>query len=206
MLEAAHFVDQIDAQFVDEFVEIASIAAESYDRFVYSSPAEALRTQRALYNAGVTEYNPPAGRVLIANGSLLGMIAVLDFALVRRRRIAAALAMARHGELRGDDAIAERRRLAATTFVRIGDQDAYLSRIAVSRTYTRRGIGQLLLAEVFAESRRLSARRCVLDVAEDNSRAITFYERAGFVQIGRMETTDPETGRSFANLHLAKQS
>lgn len=63
--------------------------------------------------------------------------------------------------------------------------EAELLRLAVAPRWRRRGVAAALLA---AGDRRLHAAgcdRCFLEVRDDNSVAIAFYERLGFHRIGR---------------------
>lgn len=59
-----------------------------------------------------------------------------------------------------------------------------LQRLYVGRELKGRGVAQLLMAEVEAEARRRGGRTLWLGVWEKNARAIAFYEKSGFTDVG----------------------
>lgn len=75
-------------------------------------------------------------------------------------------------------AVAERGGLIG--FATFNPATSYLDQLAVAPAAKGRGAARLLLNEV----RRFSKGRIELDVNADNSRAIAFYTREGFVTIG----------------------
>ena len=189
--------------FRDEFLALDAAAAVAYDRFVYDSPEQADRVREALFARGAGESSPPAGKLLLANGTPAAMIAVLPAAPLRRRRLTAALTIARDASLALSAAVQARLRLAAGTLMRVADDDAYLARIAVQERVAGTGLGRAALAHALAAARGLVARRCVLDVADDNTRALALYARHGFEPVGRGDAADPESGRTLRYIHLA---
>jgi putative acetyltransferase len=66
-------------------------------------------------------------------------------------------------------------------FVLIDPATGYLDQIAVHPDLWGAGIAEALIAE----ARRLSPEKIVLDVNADNPRAVAFYVRQGFREIGR---------------------
>lgn len=64
---------------------------------------------------------------------------------------------------------------------------AELQRIATAEQRRRRGIGGALLAASIDLARSEGAERLLLEVREDNTGAISFYEDAGFAEIDRRE-------------------
>lgn len=191
------------ARHADDCVALAAAASAAYDAFVFHEPARAEQVARFLFDRGIAEFSPPAARLLLSARRPVGMFALLPAELLRKRRLAATWAITREPSL-GVDADAMRRlKLAAGTLMRVEDGDAYLARIAVHPDASGRGLGQLLLREVVAESRRIGAARCVLDVATDNDRAIALYRGAGFAEVGRADVEDAAAGRTLGHLHLA---
>jgi GNAT superfamily N-acetyltransferase len=191
------------ARHTDDCVALAATASAAYDAFVFHESARAEGVARFLFDRGIAEFSPPAVRLLLSAGRPVGMFALLPAELLRKRRLAATWAITREPSL-GVDADALRRlKLAAGTLMRVEDGDAYLARIAVHPDASGRGLGQLLLQEVVAESRRIGAARCVLDVATDNDRSIALYRRAGFAEVGRADVEDVAAGRTLGHLHLA---
>jgi putative acetyltransferase len=77
---------------------------------------------------------------------------------------------------------------ATVGFVTI-DAAGYLDQLVVAPDHWGSELGELLVEE----AKRLSPDRITLLVNNDNTRAIRFYERNGFVQAG--EDTNPTSGR-----------
>lgn len=71
-------------------------------------------------------------------------------------------------------AIEERRIVGLVT---IDPVSGYLDQLVVANTHRRRGVAGLLLGE----AQRLSPRRIELHVNQDNTRAIAFYRKHGFI-------------------------
>lgn len=59
-----------------------------------------------------------------------------------------------------------------------------LARFYVRRAHHGQGIAQLLMTAVFDEARALGGTRLWLGVWERNARAIAFYKKCGFVEVG----------------------
>ncbi len=64
------------------------------------------------------------------------------------------------------------------------DGDAHITTIAVGPDNQRRGIGDLLLAELFTAARANGCRALTLEVRVSNTGAIAFYERHGMESAG----------------------
>lgn len=62
-----------------------------------------------------------------------------------------------------------------------------IRKIGVIARARRRGIAQKMLTQVIAhmQGENPALHRCLIDVAADNSTAIAFYARQGFVEIAR---------------------
>ncbi len=69
------------------------------------------------------------------------------------------------------------------TKVRVG----HLVTIDVHPDWQGRGLGSLLLQEAEARLRRCGARAIFLETAVDNTRAIRFYTKQGYVVLGRVK-------------------
>lgn len=63
--------------------------------------------------------------------------------------------------------------------------EAELLRLAVRPKERRRGVAQALISEGFERLRKEEVQFCFLEVRQDNTPAIAFYERLGFARNGR---------------------
>lgn len=79
----------------------------------------------------------------------------------------------------------------------IGVDGTRVEALFVDPAAHREGVGTALLASATA-----SVQQVTLDVNEQNPSALRFYERQGFVQVGRSELDG--RGRPFPLLHLRK--
>ncbi len=80
---------------------------------------------------------------------------------------------------------------------RVGREEGFISDVAVSAAYQRRGIARLLLAHVEREARARRCRYLGLYVSAANLRARALYQTAGF--------TDIRTRRSLLALLVVRQ-
>lgn len=81
--------------------------------------------------------------------------------------------------------------------------DAELKRIYVLSKWHNTGTGRALFEAAEAEAGARGAKRLALSVYRNNIRAIAFYERAGFVVIGR--ASFPGFGEDFWDYVMAKE-
>jgi diamine N-acetyltransferase len=84
-----------------------------------------------------------------------------------------------------------------------GPSPIELVRFYVDRERHGRGLAQRLMAEVVAAARARSARTIWLGVWEKNFRAVAFYQKEGFVDVGAHDFvlgTDRQTDRVMARL------
>lgn len=70
-------------------------------------------------------------------------------------------------------------------------EDVYLLSMWVSPSARGRGAGDALIAAVIDWSRSISARRVLLDVADDNAPAVALYARHGFTPTGTVGALPP---------------
>jgi ribosomal protein S18 acetylase RimI-like enzyme len=68
-----------------------------------------------------------------------------------------------------------------------GPSPIELSRLYLGEGFIGQGLGARLMHEVHAEARRRGARTLWLGVYDRNVRAVEFYERFGFAQVGDKE-------------------
>jgi ribosomal protein S18 acetylase RimI-like enzyme len=188
----------------DALLRLAALASVAHDRFAFSDETAAGRFYAELYRRGGADFAPPFGRLFLIDGRPAALVALVPPAAHRRSRLIGAVMLARSPQLRDDPPLARRLRLAASAFVQPLETDAYLSRMAVDPSMSGRGVGGMLLREALRETARQGLVRCVLEVADTNSRAIALYRRSGFDEIGRAAVTDPETSARLGYLHLAR--
>ncbi len=62
--------------------------------------------------------------------------------------------------------------------------EGYITNIAVTDQYRKRGVGTMLLQKVFSFARKKGLSFVTLEVRVSNSRAISLYEKQGFVREG----------------------
>ena len=82
-----------------------------------------------------------------------------------------------------------------------GDSPIELWRFYVSREWHGRGIAQALMSRVVTEAADAGAQTLWLGVWERNARALTFYGKCGFAEVGEhvfLFGTDPQTDRVMA--------
>jgi ribosomal protein S18 acetylase RimI-like enzyme len=187
----------------DAFIRLAASASAAHDRFTFRDPAAALHFYDELVARGGADFAPPAGRLLLHDGQPAGMFAVIEPVALQRARLRGGLVFARSAQLRADPALGERLKRATTTFVRPQSTDGYLSRLAVAPEMAGRGLGRWLLDLALAATRELGLARCVLEVADDNTRAAALYRSAGFTEIGRASTTDLDSDATLGYVHMA---
>jgi ribosomal protein S18 acetylase RimI-like enzyme len=78
--------------------------------------------------------------------------------------------------------------VGAVTLFHAPDQpedEAHPTAMWVASHARGRGVADRLVGDLLEHARRVGLRRVTLDVAQDNARAIGFYERAGFTRTGR---------------------
>lgn len=63
--------------------------------------------------------------------------------------------------------------------------EGYISNVAVSPDYRRRGIGRLLVSEMLSRAEKKNLSFATLEVREHNESAIALYASAGFCPVGR---------------------
>ncbi len=71
---------------------------------------------------------------------------------------------------------------------------ADLQRVGVARTHQRVGVGTRLVTALVARSDEARCRQVMLEVAADNTAAITLYRRVGFVELARRPAYYPDGG------------
>lgn len=84
--------------------------------------------------------------------------------------------------------------LAGYAFVSVAVGESHLLNLAVDPGSQGRGLGRLLLAQMFESAREWGAECMFLEVRPSNRRARTLYARAGFTEFGRRRGYYPVPG------------
>ena len=185
----------------EAFLALEYAASAAYNEFIYAGRAQADAVRTALFDAGVAEFSPPHGCVLLADGAVSGAIACLPASELRKCRMRCAFFLGKSALYREDEALLGRMALAGQTLMKLGAGDYYLSRIAARPGI---GLGGRLLAHCEERAAEAGAARICLEVAAENAPAISFYRKHRFEDVERQEVEDPATGRRLAYLHMVK--
>jgi ribosomal-protein-alanine N-acetyltransferase len=76
-----------------------------------------------------------------------------------------------------------KRKIAGFAMLRLASDEAELITIAVDKSWRRKGIGLMLMRQLFTELLRTPAKKLFLEVAEDNEGALRLYGKLGFVKL-----------------------
>ncbi|MDD4857841.1 MAG: ribosomal protein S18-alanine N-acetyltransferase [Candidatus Krumholzibacteria bacterium] len=90
--------------------------------------------------------------------------------------------------------LADGEELAAYAAAWIAYDEIHLLSIAVAPSRRRRGLGTEILREAIARGVARGAVRVILEVREGNAPARAFYEKHGFVEIGKRRRYYSDTG------------
>lgn len=71
----------------------------------------------------------------------------------------------------------------------LSSEDLEIKRIYLLHRFQGSGLGKRLLAAAVDHSKATKAKRLLLGVYANNAKAINFYQRCGFVQLGRRKFT-----------------
>lgn len=74
--------------------------------------------------------------------------------------------------------------------------------IAVAKKYRNKGIGAELVQYVIHMCNRLSKRKILLEVRDNNFRAIKFYEKLGFQNKGILKNYYPDATNAYKLIYL----
>lgn len=77
--------------------------------------------------------------------------------------------------------------VAAYAFLWVMYDQSHLINIAVEEAHRGQGLGEALLVHCLRHARLNGCQRMHLEVREDNTPAITLYERYGFARLGRQK-------------------
>ena len=184
------------------YLGLERAASRPYGEFVYGGEEVHAAVHEYLLASGAAEFAPPEGKLMVVDGTVVGMVAALSGAMLRQRRMQSAYHLSRSPFVTVDADLMRRIRLAGGTLLRPEDRDLYLSRIAIAPAARGRGLAAAMLDRLLREARAAGAPRCVLEVAPNNAAALALYGRLGFVQVDARSVTDPRTGRGLSYVHM----
>ncbi|WP_353892940.1 N-acetyltransferase [Proteinivorax hydrogeniformans] len=87
--------------------------------------------------------------------------------------------------------------LAEKKFLKVEDDEFYLSNLAISPNFRKKGLGKKLLDYVYNESKNLGLKNIVLDVEADNEKAISLYQDIGMKKYEKVSATINKEKFSF---------
>ena len=190
------------SRYWEVFLELEAQAAQPYNSFTFVDEIECRAVRDILSASGNAEFSPPAARIVLEDDRCVGAIAFLSGAILRRRRLAGARALARADSSVVNEALKRRLSLASRALINPAPNDCYLSRLAVAIEARHRGLGSFLMDYVLAESQRQGFVRCSLIVEANNEPALTLYKRFGFKFVETLRVMDLE--RSLEHIHMEK--
>jgi ribosomal protein S18 acetylase RimI-like enzyme len=185
------------------FLRLEQAASAAYNNFAYRDESQSEVVRGLLFDRGVAEFAPGYSRLLVEDGAAIGMVSCLSAEALSKARMRCAWALARSGLFEADLDLQERLALAGQALLRTAPDEFYLSRIAVC---PGAGVGhaQMLLDHCWSSAAESGALRIVLEVAADNVRALRFYQRNLFEEIGRAVIEHSRTGRKLSYIHMAR--
>ena len=78
--------------------------------------------------------------------------------------------------------------------------DIEIIRIAIIESFQRKGFGTTLIKKILDTN----VNSIILEVAEDNFKAISFYKRLGFIKVGERKSYYKINQNNISNAHLFK--
>jgi ribosomal protein S18 acetylase RimI-like enzyme len=187
------------------YLELVYESLRPYLMYVYGDESTGKAVLEQLFLGGYSEFSPRYGQLAIDGESrqLMGLAAWLTGKELRRERLRGAMGLAGLRLFRDNKDFAARLRTASKTLFPVAEDDYYLSCIAVTPAWRRRGVATQMLDTGKDAAERLGLKRLVLEVAESAEAAVTCYCRLGYQQVGRVSAHDSMTGAHLENLHLA---
>lgn len=155
-------------------------ASQPYARALYGDGPAAATIYRALMCQSSSELSGDRLQLLMEERKLLGCYVALagrDVAACHRAELVEALRYFGPGAA---DILGTRLASLGPLFAPVGENEFYLSKLAVRPEARGRGIGRLLLDHYIARARKLGFRHLRLDLSSDNDAARRLYEAAGF--------------------------
>lgn len=193
---------QPEASDRDTYLDLVFDAVRPHLAFSITDEQDMRALDGLLYDAGAGEHAAPFARVLWdAQGVPIGACAAVRGHDLERARLKAARVLHR-AQLTAD--VKRRLCCAGRVLCAVGPEDLYLARFAVASTHRGRGCGVRILRRIEREAADAGALRIVLDVTEENTTAVKFYEKHGFCRISGKGIQDPASRRRLSCLHFAR--
>ena len=145
---------------------------------IFGSAPAALRVARSTFRSKHTLYSFRNAMVAEDEGRLVGMLVVTTGLVMVGAAPHRAPGLIRRG------GVLDRLTPPAPA------DSLYVSSLAVAESARRKGAASMLMRDAIERARRAGLRALTLDVAMDSEGARRFYERAGFVETSRNETSE----------------
>ena len=74
----------------------------------------------------------------------------------------------------------------------------------IAPDHTRQGLGGLFLERLIADGRKMGLKKLLASVSSLNEASLSFHQKQGFIQSGRLESVGLKFGREFDVVYLLK--
>jgi ribosomal protein S18 acetylase RimI-like enzyme len=156
---------------------------------IFGSPAAALRVARSAFRSKHTLFSCRNATVAEDEDGVVGLLVAVPGSAWPRLRVTTGLVMLAAAPHRAPWLVRRGRVLDRLTSSVPADS-LYVSSLAVAAPARRKRVATMLMQEAMERARRPGLRRLALDVGVDSEGARRFYERVGFVETDRRETTE----------------
>ena len=156
---------------------------------IFGSAPAALRVARSTFRSKHTLYSFRNAMVAEDEERVVGMLVAIPGSAWPRLRVTTGMVMVGAAPHRAPGLIRRGGVLDRLTPPAPADS-LYVSSLAVAESARRKGAASMLMRDAIERARRAGLRALTLDVAMDSEGARRFYERAGFVETSRNETTE----------------
>ncbi|WP_350343273.1 N-acetyltransferase [Proteinivorax tanatarense] len=166
--------------------ELIHTTAPDFFRALFGS--EAIPVLQKLYKTPSSMFSYQYCKFIMVDGQHAGLILGYSGRGEFIRTLRSGLVILRHFRLKAPSVIIRSIR-AEKKFINIKDDEFYISNIAVSPSFRKKGIGKKLLEHVYKESKNLGLKNLVLDVATKNEKAIGLYKNIGMEKHEKINAT-----------------
>lgn len=192
-------------QHLDDYLAMERQVSAPYRAFVFDDAVQAEAVSRCLFDSGACEYGPPFAHLLLNDGKISGMMALLTGREVKDVRLRGAIVLGRSGILRSVAHVQQRIKLAAQTLMKLAPDDYYISRFAVLPYQRGQHASSALLERAQSEGVGKGCRRLTAEIHVGNMVARNCCRRFRFEDVQTSRAHDPVSGRVLEYVHVIKQ-